>query len=88
MAPAVPLRTPPHGGGMQRRRHRRAVETARSADPDPAGRARIGTAFPLLLNKLKIDPALATGPFITLTNDIIGLNIYLFTGKAILGCLM
>ena len=47
-----------------------------------------GTAFPLLLNKLKIDPALATGPFITLTNDIIGLNIYLFTGKAILGCLM
>ena len=47
MAPAVPLRTPPHGGGMQRRRHRRAVETARSADPDPAGRARIGTAFPL-----------------------------------------
>ncbi|MFR5659023.1 MAG: magnesium transporter, partial [Butyricimonas faecihominis] len=47
-----------------------------------------GTAFPLLLNKLNIDPALATGPFITLTNDIIGLNIYLFTGKAILGCLM
>ena len=40
-----------------------------------------GTAFPLLLNKLKIDPALATGPFITLTNDIIGLNIYLFHGK-------
>ena len=40
-----------------------------------------GTAFPLLLNKLKIDPALATGPFITLTNDIIGLNIYLFTGN-------
>ena len=47
-----------------------------------------GTAFPLLLNKLKIDPALATGPFITLTNDIIGLNIYLFTGKAILGWLL
>ncbi len=44
-----------------------------------------GTAFPLLLNRLKIDPALATGPFITLTNDIIGLNIYLLTGNAILG---
>lgn len=47
-----------------------------------------GTAFPLLLNKLHIDPALATGPFITLTNDIIGLNIYLFVGKIILSCLM
>lgn len=43
-----------------------------------------GTAFPLLLNKMKIDPALATGPFITLTNDIIGLNIYLVTGRIIL----
>lgn len=43
-----------------------------------------GTAFPLLLNKIKIDPALATGPFITLTNDIIGLNIYLITGRLIL----
>lgn len=46
-----------------------------------------GTAFPLLLHKMHIDPALATGPFITLTNDIIGLNIYLFTGKIILGML-
>lgn len=43
-----------------------------------------GTAFPLLLNRIKIDPALATGPFITLTNDIIGLNIYLFLGRIIL----
>lgn len=43
-----------------------------------------GTAFPLLLNRMKIDPALATGPFITLTNDIIGLNIYLVTGRMIL----
>ena len=43
-----------------------------------------GTAFPLLLNRMKIDPALATGPFITLTNDIIGLNIYLIVGRAIL----
>lgn len=43
-----------------------------------------GTAFPLLLYRIKIDPALATGPFITLTNDIIGLNIYLFMGRIIL----
>ena len=33
---------------------------------------------------LWVDPALATGPFITLTNDIIGLNIYLVTGRLIL----
>lgn len=46
-----------------------------------------GTAFPLLLNRIKIDPALATGPFITLTNDIIGLNIYLFMGHIILNWL-
>lgn len=43
-----------------------------------------GTAFPLLLHRMHIDPALATGPFITLTNDIIGLNIYLITGRIIL----
>lgn len=43
-----------------------------------------GTAFPLLLHRMNIDPALATGPFITLTNDIIGLNIYLIIGKSIL----
>lgn len=44
-----------------------------------------GTAFPLMLHRIKIDPALATGPFITLTNDIIGLNIYLIIGRLILG---
>ncbi len=35
-----------------------------------------GTFIPLLLNKYKIDPALATGPFITTVNDIFGLLIY------------
>jgi magnesium transporter len=37
-----------------------------------------GTIVPLILNKYKIDPALATGPFITTTNDIMGLLTYLF----------
>lgn len=37
-----------------------------------------GTTIPLLLNRLKIDPALATGPFITTANDIIGLLIYMY----------
>jgi magnesium transporter len=39
-----------------------------------------GTVIPLILNRLKIDPALATGPFITTTNDILGLMIYLMIG--------
>lgn len=37
-----------------------------------------GTIVPVTLSKLKIDPALATGPFITITNDIIGMMIYMF----------
>jgi magnesium transporter len=40
-----------------------------------------GTFVPLTLSRLKIDPALATGPFITTTNDILGLVIYLVIGK-------
>ena len=35
-----------------------------------------GALVPLTLERLKIDPALATGPFITITNDIIGILIY------------
>jgi magnesium transporter len=42
-----------------------------------------GTFIPLILNKYEIDPALATGPFITTTNDIIGLLIYFLIGSAI-----
>ncbi len=40
-----------------------------------------GTFVPLALNKFKIDPALATGPFITTVNDIMGLFIYLGIGR-------
>lgn len=36
-----------------------------------------GTFVPLMLERLKIDPALATGPFISITNDIIGMIIYM-----------
>jgi magnesium transporter len=39
-----------------------------------------GTLIPLVLNKYKIDPALATGPFITTTNDIFGLFLYFTIG--------
>jgi magnesium transporter len=37
----------------------------------------IGAAVPLALKKINIDPALATGPFVTTSNDIISLLIYL-----------
>ncbi len=37
----------------------------------------IGTAVPLALKRLDIDPALATGPFVTTSNDILSLFIYL-----------
>lgn len=36
-----------------------------------------GTFVPLTLEKFKVDPALATGPFISITNDIIGMVIYM-----------
>ncbi len=44
-----------------------------------------GTFVPLVLDKLKIDPALATGPFITTSNDIIGLFIYFMIGRMMYG---
>lgn len=42
--------------------------------------AVFGTFIPLVLHKYKIDPALATGPFITTTNDILGVIIYFYVG--------
>ncbi|HJM16232.1 MAG TPA: magnesium transporter [Flavobacteriales bacterium] len=46
--------------------------------------ALFGTFVPLSLDKYKIDPALATGPFITTVNDILGLVIYFLIGSTIL----
>ena len=46
-----------------------------------------GTIVPLLLNRMKIDPALATGPFISASNDIIGLFVYLTIGRIMFGWL-
>jgi len=45
----------------------------------------IGTFIPLMLDKFGIDPALATGPFITTSNDICGILIYFSIAKLILG---
>jgi magnesium transporter len=43
--------------------------------------AVFGTMIPLLLNRMRFDPALATGPFITTMNDIMGLFIYFLMGR-------
>ncbi|MDH5763118.1 MAG: magnesium transporter, partial [Nitrospinota bacterium] len=43
----------------------------------------IGSFTPLLFLKLKIDPAISTGPVVTVVNDIIGLIIYLYTATRV-----
>jgi magnesium transporter len=44
----------------------------------------IGTVTPLVLNKFGFNPALASGPFITTINDLLGLGIYFLTIHLIL----
>lgn len=44
----------------------------------------VGATVPLIINKLKIDPAVASGPFITTINDIMGLIIYFSIATALL----
>jgi magnesium transporter len=46
--------------------------------------AVFGTWIPLFFHKLKIDPALATGPFITTSNDIFGLILYFYICKILI----
>ncbi|WP_411766420.1 magnesium transporter [Winogradskyella sp. A3E31] len=45
----------------------------------------IGTFVPLFLDRRGIDPAIATGPFITTSNDILGILLYFWIAKLILG---
>ena len=47
--------------------------------------AMLGTFVPLFLHKKKIDPAIATGPFITTTNDVFGIILYFAIARLILG---
>ena len=46
--------------------------------------ALMGTVAPIILDKLKIDPAIATGPFVTTSIDILGLLLYFTIATAIL----
>lgn len=45
----------------------------------------LGSTIPLTLEKIKINPALATGPFIQISNDIFGLIIYVWISRLFLG---
>jgi magnesium transporter len=47
--------------------------------------ALIGTSVPIILDKFGIDPAIATGPFITTGNDVIGILLFFYIAKIILG---
>ena len=47
--------------------------------------ATLGTLVPLLLHRNKIDPAIATGPFITTSNDVFGIFLYFVIARLILG---
>ena len=46
--------------------------------------ALIGTSVPIILDKFGIDPAIATGPFITTGNDVIGILLFFYIAKLIL----
>ena len=43
--------------------------------------ATVGTTVPLVLKKLHVDPAVATGPFITTTIDVLGVTLYFSIAK-------
>lgn len=47
--------------------------------------ALIGTFIPIILDRKGIDPAVATGPFITTSNDVFGILTYFLIAKMILG---
>ncbi|MBF0277981.1 MAG: magnesium transporter [SAR324 cluster bacterium] len=47
--------------------------------------ASVGSTIPILLKRINIDPAIATGPFITTANDLLGILIYLSVTFSILG---
>ena len=46
--------------------------------------ALIGTSIPIILEKRGIDPAIATGPFITTSNDIFGIFLFFYIAKIFL----
>jgi magnesium transporter len=46
--------------------------------------AAVGTCVPLIMHRLNIDPAIATGPFVTTAVDILGLLLYFWLATVLL----
>ncbi len=44
----------------------------------------VGTITPIIINRLGFNPALASGPFITTTSDLLGLTIYFLTVRVLI----
>ena len=44
----------------------------------------VGAVVPIVFDRLKIDPALATGPFVTTANDVLGIIVYLSMAEIII----
>ena len=47
-----------------------------------------GTFVPIMLERLKIDPAIATGPFVTVTNDIVGMLFYMLISTQLINLMI
>jgi magnesium transporter len=47
-----------------------------------------GTFYPLVLRRLRVDPAIASGPFVTVSNDVLNLLIYFTVASVALSWLM
>ena len=46
--------------------------------------AVLGTLVPVILRRLDVDPAVATGPFVTTSADVLGVLIYFLLAKSLL----
>ncbi|MCA9691322.1 MAG: magnesium transporter, partial [Myxococcales bacterium] len=49
--------------------------------------AAVGTSVPLILHRFNVDPAVATGPFVTTSVDILGLLFYFWLATVLLGAI-
>ena len=62
------------------------------ADDDPSKATitsmAVTISLPIVLEKLKIDPAIATGPFVTVTNDIVGMLIYMLISSELINLMI
>ena len=47
--------------------------------------AAVGTCTPLILDRFAVDPAIATGPFVTTSVDVMGLLFYFWLASTLLG---